>query len=88
MIVSADWLKDYVDLPKSIEELTERLTLAGLNLEEFHAIGNDTAIDLEVTSNRPDCSGHIGVAREVAVLFGKTLKKPQPQPAGRGASVS
>lgn len=88
MIVSADWLKDYVELPKSIEELTERLTLAGLNLEEFHAVGKDTAIDLEVTSNRPDCLGHVGVAREVAVLFGKSLKKPQPQPVGRGASVA
>ncbi|TWU00699.1 Phenylalanine--tRNA ligase beta subunit [Botrimarina colliarenosi] len=78
MIVSTDWLADYVALPKSIEELTERLTLAGLNLEEFHAVGDDTAIDLEVTSNRPDCLGHIGVAREVAVLFGQQLKRPEP----------
>ncbi|QDV72407.1 phenylalanine--tRNA ligase subunit beta [Botrimarina mediterranea] len=87
MIVSTDWLADYVELPKSIEDLTERLTLAGLNLEEFHAVGDDTAIDLEVTSNRPDCLGHIGVAREIAVLFGAKLKKPQPQPAGRGRST-
>ena len=30
-----------------------------------------TAIDLEVTSNRPDCLGHIGVAREVSVIWGQ-----------------
>lgn len=88
MIVSTTWLADYVELPASVEELTERLTLAGLNLEEFHSVGDDTAIDLEVTSNRPDCLGHVGVAREVAVLFGMTLKKPEPQPVGRGAKVA
>ena len=32
-------------------------------------MGGDLAIDLEVTSNRPDCLGHLGVAREIAVLF-------------------
>jgi phenylalanyl-tRNA synthetase beta chain len=35
---------------------------------------------VEVTSNRPDCLGHIGVAREAAVLFGLPLKIPPSQP--------
>jgi phenylalanyl-tRNA synthetase beta chain len=34
-----------------------------LNLEGIEPVGDDTAIDLEVTSNRPDCLGHLGVAR-------------------------
>ncbi|MCA9071761.1 MAG: phenylalanine--tRNA ligase subunit beta, partial [Planctomycetaceae bacterium] len=34
------------------------------------------AIDLEVTSNRPDCLGHIGVAREISVLFDLPLTLP------------
>ena len=50
-------------------ELAERLMMAGLNHEDTHAVGDDLAIDLEVTSNRPDCLGHIGIAREVAVLW-------------------
>ena len=40
--------------------------MAGLNHEETtQPVGDDLAIDLEVTSNRPDCLGHIGIAREV-----------------------
>lgn len=85
MIVSKNWLSDYVALPSDVEELTGRLTMSGLNLEEFHPTGDgvlrpDVAIDLEVTSNRPDCLGHIGVAREIAVLYEAALSVPDPQP--------
>ena len=52
--------------------------MAGLNHEATEAVGDDVAIDLEVTSNRPDCLGHIGIAREAAVLFGLPLKIPEP----------
>lgn len=88
MLVSWDWLRQYVTLDVSVEELTERLTMSGLNLEEFHAVGNDTCIDLEVTSNRPDCLGHLGVAREAAVLLGKTLKVPTASPKCGASPVS
>lgn len=81
MIVSKNWLADYVRLDMSVEELTDRLTMSGLNLEEYGTVGDDVAIDLEVTSNRPDCLGHIGVAREVSVLFDRALKLPEAVPA-------
>ena len=71
MIVSFNWLKDYVAIDVPADELARRLMLAGLNHEETTAVGDDLAIDLEVTSNRPDCLGHIGVAREAAVLLGR-----------------
>lgn len=76
MIVSWNWLKDYVKLDMSVDELTDRLTMSGLNLEEVHTLDDDVAIDLEVTSNRPDCLGHIGVAREISVLFDRPLTIP------------
>lgn len=76
MIVSQNWLAEYVPLPQSVENLTHRLTMSGLNLEEFHPVGSDVAIDLEVTSNRPDCLGHLGIAREVSVLFDQALNIP------------
>lgn len=76
MIVSWNWLKEYVKLDMSVEELTDRLTLTGLNLEGIEQLDGDLAIDLEVTSNRPDCLGHIGVAREIAVLWDRELKRP------------
>ena len=79
MIVSWNWLKDYVDLSMTPDELASRLAMAGLNHESTQSIGDDLAIDLEVTSNRPDCLGHLGVAREVSVLWKTPLKLPQPQ---------
>jgi phenylalanyl-tRNA synthetase beta chain len=78
MLVSWNWLSQYVLLDMTPEELTGRLMMAGLNLESMDRVGSDLAIDLEVTSNRPDCLGHIGIAREIAVLFERELKLPLP----------
>src|SRR5579871_3685066 len=88
MIVSFRWLKDYVPLSVSAEELTRRLMLAGLNHEETVAHGDDLAIDLEITSNRPDCLGHIGVAREAAVLLNKLLKLPAAAAPSSGKTTT
>ena len=76
MLVSWNWLKQYVPLDMPVEELARRLMMAGLNHESTEAFGDDWAVDLEVTSNRPDCLGHIGIAREVAVLWNKALTIP------------
>ncbi len=88
MIVSWEWLGQYVELGMPLEELTTRLTMSGLNLEGTEPVGNDTAIDLEVTSNRPDCLGHVGVAREVSVLFDTPLTTPDPTPATSDTPVA
>ena len=37
---------------------------------------SDTVFDLEITPNRSDLLSHVGLAREVAALSGKTLKDP------------
>ncbi len=87
MLVSRDWLKEYVALPNH-DELVDRLTMSGLNHEGSEMVGDDQQIDLEVTSNRSDCLGHIGVAREISVLFESPLKLPDPQPAAAGADIS
>lgn len=39
MRVPLSWLKDYIDTPVSVEELAERLTLAGLEVESTEYIG-------------------------------------------------
>lgn len=80
MLVSYRWLQDYVDCPLPPAEITHRLMMAGLNHESTTPHGDDFCLDLEVTSNRPDCLGHLGVAREIAVLFERELKLPSPQP--------
>ncbi|MEX1224563.1 MAG: phenylalanine--tRNA ligase subunit beta, partial [Pirellulales bacterium] len=87
MIVSWDWLKQYVPLEMSIEELEQRLMMAGLNHEGTDVVDGDPAIELEVTSNRGDCLGHLGVAREVSVLFDVPLSILDPQPPANGPPV-
>ena len=91
MIVSWNWLKQYVDLKMGHDDLVDRLTMSGLNhegTEEVAEVAGDKAVDLEVTSNRPDCLGHLGVAREVSVLYGIELKKHDPQPAQSGPAIA
>jgi len=88
MIVSWNWLSDYVSLSMSAEVLAERLALTGLNHEGTEEVGGDLAIDLEVTSNRSDCLGHLGVAREVAAVFELEFREPDPRPPETGTPVT
>ncbi|HWA97439.1 MAG TPA: phenylalanine--tRNA ligase subunit beta [Pirellulales bacterium] len=80
MLISWNWLKTYVELDITAEELTSRLMMAGFNHESTTPVGDDLAIDFEVTSNRPDCLGHLGIARETAVLWGCELRLPAAEP--------
>ena len=43
MIVSLDWLADYVDLPE-VDALTERLLLSGLNHESTEMVHDDLSL--------------------------------------------
>ena len=38
---------------------------------------DDTQLELEITLNRPDCMSILGVAREIAALTGKKLRRPE-----------
>lgn len=39
---------------------------------------NDTVVEFEITSNRPDCLSVIGLARETAISFDKPFSVPTP----------
>ncbi|MCS7306571.1 MAG: phenylalanine--tRNA ligase subunit beta [Thermoguttaceae bacterium] len=80
MIISWNWLKQYVLLDMPVEELCYRLMMAGFNHEGTTEVGGDLAIDLEITSNRPDCLSHLGIAREVGALYGRPVRIPAAQP--------
>ena len=52
--------------------------IVGQSFAEHRGVaGGDVVYDLEVTPNRPDLNGVIGLAREIAVLAGNSLKKPR-----------
>ncbi len=76
MKISMEWLREYVDVPESAHKLKEDLTMAGLLVESIGESGGDEVLEVEVTSNRPDCLSHIGIAREAAALYHRDLKMP------------
>ncbi|MES1245281.1 MAG: phenylalanine--tRNA ligase subunit beta [Acidobacteriota bacterium] len=80
MLFSKSWLAEYVDLPESTEEISRRLTDVGLAIEGTEDHGEDVRFDVEVTSNRVDCMNHLGVARELAVIYGQPLRMPPVAP--------
>ena len=53
------------------------------------AIGlNDTSVEFEITSNRPDCLSVIGLARETAAIYGLPLNVKAPEYKGVEGSAS
>src|SRR5215472_5078665 len=74
MRVSLNWLGEFVELPADHHGLQARLTMLGLGVASSVGMGNDRVLDLEVTTNRPDCLSHLGVARELAAALGRTLR--------------
>jgi phenylalanyl-tRNA synthetase beta chain len=88
MIISYEWLRQYVPLAGlSVDEFALRMMMAGFNHESTTAVADDYAVDLEITSNRPDCLGHLGLAREAAVIFGSQLTLPKAEPKATGPAV-
>ncbi len=74
MKISYNWLKEWVDLSISTQELADKLTMAGLEIEDALPLDDDVILDLSITPNRGDCLGMLGIAREVAQLTGSSLK--------------
>lgn len=50
-------------------------------------LNSQIVLDIDLTANRPDCMSHIGVAREVAALTGKTLHIPEARPKEKGPEI-
>ena len=92
MNISYNWLRELTGARLTAEELRERLTMAGLEVEAVHeAAGGDFMLEVAVLSNRPDLLSHLGVAREVCTLTGEALRWPNMQPAreeGRAESFT
>ncbi len=76
MKISLEWLTDFLPGPLDAQRCAEALTNAGLPVESIDVVGNDTVLDVEVTSNRSDCLCHVGVARELAALLDLPFKMP------------
>src|SRR6266436_2090953 len=88
MKVVYNWLKDFVDVAAPPQELASRLALSGTNIAGVEIGSHGAVIDAEVSSNRPDCLGHYGIAREVAAIYKLPLKHISPKPTESVAKAS
>jgi phenylalanyl-tRNA synthetase beta chain len=79
MKVPLSWIREFVDVKASAEEIGALMGLRGLPLESLEyrpalseqgeSKGDDAVLDFEVTANRPDCMSVIGIAREIATAY-------------------
>jgi phenylalanyl-tRNA synthetase beta chain len=88
MKISISWLKEFVEVPVGPRELKRDLTKLGINVESYVPAGDDWVLEAEITTNRPDCLSHLGVAREIATCYRKPLKLPSPQVKDLGDPAS
>ena len=79
MKISLEWLREYIELDLEARQIAQKLSDLGFPVESVETVGEDTVLDVEVTSNRGDCLSHIGIARELAAAYGLPLKRPRVQ---------
>jgi phenylalanyl-tRNA synthetase beta chain len=85
MKVAYNWLREFVEVTASPGEIASRLALSGTNIAGIENGAQGAVIDAEVTSNRPDCLGMLGMAREVGAIYRLPLKFVAPKPAESSA---
>lgn len=81
MNISYNWLRELSGVTLEPRELAEVLTRLGLAVEVVHQALDDFVLEIDLTSNRPDCLSHLGVAREVVAAVGGSVLLPETRPA-------
>ena len=79
MKFSANWIRDFVDVPVDNRRLAEDLTSVGMGVEGIIGEGEKTVFDMEIGTNRPDAMNHYGVAREASAIYDVPLKPIEPK---------
>lgn len=78
MRASLAWLRRLCPaIPADAHLVADRLTMAGYVVASVESFGDDFVLDVEVTYNRPDLLSHVGIARELAGVFGGDLVSPE-----------
>jgi phenylalanyl-tRNA synthetase beta chain len=88
MKVVYNWLKDFVAVTAAPQELASRLALSGTNIAGVENGVHGAVLDAEIGSNRPDCLGHYGIAREVGAIYKLPLKHVSPKPQESASKAS
>jgi phenylalanyl-tRNA synthetase beta chain len=79
MKVLYEWLQEFVPVTAPAADVRSRLSLSGTAVDALEDSAAGPVLDAEVTINRPDCLGHLGIAREVSTLYRLPLKPVNPK---------
>ena len=83
MKLSAQWLREFVEIPVDDARLANDLTHAGIAVEtatsSWHGPVLETVFNMDITTNRPDAMNHYGAAREASALYDLPLKPIVPK---------
>lgn len=77
MKVPLSWLKEFLPLTQSPQELSDVLTLAGLEVEAMETQGNETVFEISLTPNLGHCMSIFGLARELSALLDLPLQRKE-----------
>ncbi|OQX87329.1 MAG: phenylalanine--tRNA ligase subunit beta [Candidatus Omnitrophica bacterium 4484_70.2] len=78
MRFSLNFVKEFLPVEKTPQEIAEMLTAIGMEVEHLERRGNDWIFDIEVTPNRYDWLSILGVVRELACIWGRKLNLKTP----------
>lgn len=84
MRIPYNWLKEWVCPLAPPEELAERLTMAGLEVEAVEKVGEELVLVGKITPNRGDWLSIRGVAMEVAAIYGSPMVPHDTSPPQEG----
>jgi phenylalanyl-tRNA synthetase beta chain len=79
MKICLSWLNEYLPGPLDADVLADALTRAGLPVESIETVAGETVLDVEVTSNRPDCLSYLGIAHELAAMLDRPYRDVAPK---------
>ncbi|MBF0337996.1 MAG: phenylalanine--tRNA ligase subunit beta [Nitrospirae bacterium] len=74
MLLSLQWLSDFIDLPYEPAKIADMLTMSGHEVESVDDVEGAIVLDINITPNRADCLSVVGIARELAAITGQALK--------------
>ena len=84
MKILLSWLREFAAVEAAPREVADALTMRGFEVSDVAPAPDgaapdgraDAVLDLEITTNRPDCLSVHGVAREAAAIYGLPLGGP------------